>query len=306
MSEIRSLIEVVCAMSLAGSTVVVGKLLSARIPVFLSMELSLCAALVAILPAQIARRHELRLLEGRELAWMFLQALFGIVLFRALTLYGLRLTSAISAGVITSAAPAVMAVLAATLLKERIGWAGIVGVFLSVSGLLLVNLWGQGARGGPGYLAGNLLVLAAMFCEALLTVFRKSSGGRIGSVTNTTVLVAMSAVMSLPLALRDLDGFRLDRIDVVGWVSVVYYGAVATNIAYVLWGRGSLRIPATMTGLATAALPVTALVLSALVLGEHLGPVHALGAAAVIAGILIGSMRPPTPALTSPSSRGEK
>jgi drug/metabolite transporter (DMT)-like permease len=290
--EIRGLIEVVLAMALAGSTVVVGKLLSVRIPVFLSMELSLCAALVAILPAQIARRHELRLLKGRELAWMFLQALFGIVLFRGLTLYGLRLTSAISAGVIMSAGPAVMAILAATALRERIGAAGMAGVFLTVAGLMLVNLWGQSTRAGPGYLAGNLLVLAAMLCEALLTVFRKSSGGRIGSVTNTTVLVAMSAVMSLPLALRDLRNFSLDRIELVGWVSVIYYGAVATNIAYILWGHGALRIPATLTGLATAALPVTALALSAILLGEHLGPIHLVGAAAVIAGIIVGRKKP--------------
>ena len=165
-SERRGLIEVLCAMSIAGSTVVVGKLLSVRIPVFLAMELSLVAALVAILPAQIVHRRELRLLKGRELAYMFLQAFFGIVLFRALTLYGLRLTSAINAGVITSAAPAVMAVLAAVALRERIGTAGIAGVLLSVTGLLLVNLWGWSASTGAGYLAGNLLVLGAMLCEA--------------------------------------------------------------------------------------------------------------------------------------------
>jgi drug/metabolite transporter (DMT)-like permease len=134
---------------------------------------------------------------------------FGIVLFRALTLYGLRLTSAISAGVITSAAPAVMAVLAAAALRERIGAAGIAGVLLSVAGLLLVNLWGHSASTGAGYLAGNLLVLGAMLCEALLTVFRKSSGGRVGSVTNTTVLVAMSALLTLPPALMDMRGFSL-------------------------------------------------------------------------------------------------
>ncbi len=108
-------------MALAGSTVVAGKLLSARVPVFLSVELTLLAALAAILPAQLTRRHELRQLGLRELGYMALQACFGIVLFRVLTLYGLRLTSAISAGVITSAAPAVMAVLAAVLLGERPG-----------------------------------------------------------------------------------------------------------------------------------------------------------------------------------------
>jgi drug/metabolite transporter (DMT)-like permease len=287
-TEVRGLVEIVLAMAFAGSSVVVGKLLSVRIPVFLSVELSLIAALAAILPAQIARRKELRLLGGRELGWMFLQALFGIVLFRVLTLSGLRFTSAVNAGLITSAAPAVMAVLAAAVLKERIRAAGALGICLTVAGLLLINIWGASAQREPGWLLGNLLVFGATACEALLTIFRKSSGGRIGSVTNTTVLVAMSALMMLPFALLDLRGFALSRIEIVGWLSVIYYGAVATVVAYILWGHGALLIPATRTGIATAALPVSALVLSVIVLGEPLRLVHVIGCAAVIAGIVIG------------------
>ena len=251
---------------------VVGKLLSVRIPVFLSMELSLCAALVAILPAQIARRGELRLLRRRELAYMFLQALFGIVLFRALTLYGLRLTSAVSAGVITSAAPAVMAVLAAAVLRERIGGTGIVGVCLAVAGLLLVNLWGQGAAGGAGYLAGeppragrHALRGAAHRVSKILGRPHRLGDQHDGARRHERA----DGRFPLPSATCADSAWTGSRS--VGWASVIYYGAVATNIAYILWGRGALRISATMTGLATAALPVTAVVLSALVLGEHLG-----------------------------------
>jgi drug/metabolite transporter (DMT)-like permease len=288
--ELRGLLEVVLAMVFAGSSVVVGKLLSVRIPVFLSLELSLCAALVAILPAQLARRHEFRLLGVRDLFYMFLQALFGIVLFRVFTLYGLHFTSALSAGAITSAAPAVMAVIAAVVLREKLGHGSTIGVGLTVAGLIFMNLWGRSPAEGPGSLAGNLLVLAATVCEALLTVFRKGSGGRTGSITNTTVLVAMSGVMMLPFAFLDLRGFPLTKIDAVGWISVIYYGAVATVIAYILWGHGTLRIPAYRTGIATAALPVSAVVLSALVLGEPLVPRYLAGCAAVIAGIIMGNL----------------
>jgi drug/metabolite transporter (DMT)-like permease len=289
--ETRGMVEVLLAMALAGSSVVIGKILSVRIPVFLSVELSLCAALAAILPAQIVKRRELRLLRPRELLSMFFQALFGIVLFRALTLSGLRLTSAMSAGVITSAAPVAMALLARAVLGERIGKAGTVGICLAVSGLLFLNLSGAAGGARTGHLAGNLLVVAATVCEALLTIFRKTSGGRIGSITNTTVLVAMSAVMMLPPALRDMRSFDLAGVGTVGWLSVIYYGAVATVIAYILWGDGALRIPASRTGIATAALPVTALFLSALVLGEPLRLPHLAGCAAVITGIIIGRKR---------------
>jgi drug/metabolite transporter (DMT)-like permease len=102
--------------------------------------------------------------------------------------------------------------------------------------------------------------------------------------------VLMSAVMVLPFAALDLRRFALWQIDTVGWLSVLYYGAVATVIAYILWGHGALLIPANRTGIATAALPVAALVLSALVLGEPLAPVHLAGCAAVLAGIMLGSL----------------
>ncbi len=289
-AERRGLLEVVLAMAFAGSSVVVGKLLATRVPVFLSVELSLCAALVAILPAQLARRNELRLLRPRELGYMFLQAVCGIVLFRVFTLYGLHFTSALNAGIITSAAPAVMAILAAVVLGERPGRGPLVGICLSVAGLTAINLWGPSPAEGRGSLPGNLLVLGATVCESLLTIFRKQSGGRIGSVTNTTVLVAMSAVLMLPFALIDLHRFPLRQIGTVGWLSILYYGAVATVIAYILWGHGALRIPANRTGIATAALPVTAVILSALVLGEPLGPAHVAGSVTVIAGIVVANL----------------
>ncbi len=282
------LVEIIAAMTLAGSSVVVGKILATRIPVFLSAELSLCAALISILPLQIVKRRELSLLCPRELGSMFLQALFGIVLFRVLTLYGLHFTPASQAGLVTSMAPLVMSALAFLILKERPGPRGILGAALALAGLAVVNVQGFLSLSGTGFLRGNSLVLGATVCEALLTIFRKSSGSRIGSVTNTTVLVAMSAVMLLPFALMDARGFHPSAVGTAGWISVAYYGAVATVIAYILWGDGALRIPANRTGIATAAMPVSALALSALLLHEPVGIVHVAGCAAVVACIIVG------------------
>jgi drug/metabolite transporter (DMT)-like permease len=287
-SEMRGLLEVVGAMILAGSSVVVGKILSTRVPVFLAAEASLCAALLAIAPAQIARRAELSRVGRRELAYMFLQAAFGIVAFRVLTLHGLRFTSASSAGLITSASPVIMALLAALLLRERPGPREWAGIGITIAGLLLVN----GAAGAePGALLGNLLVLGATACEALLTILRKSSGGRIGSVTNTTILAAMSALMLLPFALLDLRSFPLSAMDPTAWAAIIYYGAFATVIAYILWGHGALLIPASRTGMATAAMPVSAVLLSVIVLGERLSVACIIGCAAVVGGIVVGTPR---------------
>ncbi len=278
-------------MMFAGSSIVVGKILAVRAPVFLSAELSLVAALAVLLPLQLARRQELLRLTAREIKFMFLQALFGIVLFRVFTLYGLRFTSAIHAGIITSASPAVMAVFAALFLKEHLSWRRGLGIVLVIAGLCTINLYGLKMSSGTGFLLGNLLVGAAVACEALLTIFRKSAGARTSSITNTTVLVALSLLLLAPFALLDLRAFRLAAIDSLGWLSLLYYGAVATVIAYILWGAGALRIPANQTGLATAVMPISAVVLSTLILKEELSWIHVAGCTAVVAGIVCGSTK---------------
>jgi len=297
----RGHLEVMLAMALAGSSVVVGKILSVRVPVVLSAELSLCAALVVLLPLQAARRRELGLLGRRDLGWMFLQALFGMVLFRVLTLNGLRFTTAVPAGLITSASPAVMGILSAAIMRERIGPLGILGIALTVAGLALTNLSGIRAA-QDRFMLGSLLVLGAVVCESLLTVFRKLSGGRIGSITNTTMLVSMSAAMLLPFAIADLGRFPISSIQVSEWLAMIYYGAVATVIAYILWGHGALLIPAARTGMATAMMPVSALVLSAIVLKESLTPLSIGGCAAVVAGIIAGSVRAPHLCAAAPAA----
>jgi drug/metabolite transporter (DMT)-like permease len=287
---VLGLFEVSLAMVFAGSSVVVGKLLATRIPVFLSAELSLCAALLAILPLQIARRRELARVDRRQIGSMLLQALFGIVLFRVLTLTGLRHTSAVHAGIITAAAPAVTALLAVLLLRERLRVPAVAGIVLTVAGLVVVNLR-RAPEGSGGLQIGNLMVGAAVACEALLTILRRSSGGRVGAVTNATILIAASALMLMPFAINDVRHFPLREIDPVGWLSVGYYGAVATVIAYILWGDGAVRIPANRSGIAMAAMPVSSLALSALVLGEPVGWLQLAGCVVVMGGIVLGGLR---------------
>ena len=110
---------VVLAMVLAGTSVVIGKAVAESISVSLIGFVSLLFALAAMLPLQVFRIGELRRLTRRDILFMVLQALFGIVLFRLLTLLGLRLTSAVDAGIILSTTPGVMTLSAIILLRER-------------------------------------------------------------------------------------------------------------------------------------------------------------------------------------------
>ncbi len=278
--------EIIIAFSLAGSSIVVTKLLSVRVPVFTTGVLSLIAAFLCMLPAQWAKRRELKQLNQREIGLMLLQALSGIVLFRILTLYGLRYTSAADASIITAATPATMALLSVILLKEKLQLNVILGVLAALGALALINIGSLDSSEASTSFFGNLLIACAIVCEVMLTIFRRLTKINISSITNTTLLSLFSIFMMLPMALYELQNYEIQQMNRQDWLAIIYYGSVATAAAYILWGDGALRIPASYTGVACVSMPISALLLSSLILGEILTPLHITGCLLAVAGIL--------------------
>ena len=66
--------------------------------------------------------------------------------------------------------------------------------------------------------------------------------------------------------------------------------------------RGLPYVETWLAGLATAAMPVAALAMSALYLGETIGPARLAGAALVIAGIVLGALSPQAGKGTGPGA----
>ena len=94
-------------MALAGSSVVVGKIVIGVFPVFLSQTITLLISLVGIFPlAWLIEGNVFKIqFQKRDFLFLFLQALTGMFLFRVFLLYGLKFTSATEGGIITQQRP---------------------------------------------------------------------------------------------------------------------------------------------------------------------------------------------------------
>lgn len=278
--------QLALAMLLAGSSVVLSKVVAAHVPVFLANTLILlptCAALLLV-----ARRVEGPLKVPRG-AWgpLALQALFGVVLFRALLFYGVPLTSAASAGILTSAVPAVTALLAWPILRERPNRRGAAGVLLTVLGVLALTVPGANAGGGNRPLLGAALVLGAVVGEALWNVLSRVSGARLGPFTATALVTAFALAMFLPAGLAQARSFDFSGLTPADGLAMLYYGLFATACAYTLWFAGVRFVTASAAAVYTGWLPVSAVALSALVLHEPLTVWHGVGLACVVVATLV-------------------
>ncbi|MTI84108.1 MAG: DMT family transporter [Firmicutes bacterium] len=285
-NKIPAYLCLAAAMAIAGSSVVVGKILTLRLPVFLIACGSLLTALLVLLPLTWRAHKGFPRISISDLKILSLQAFTGIVLFRVFFLYGLRMTSAVAGGIITSVLPAVVGLISFLFLKEKLEWRKISGILFAVAGVLTVNTIGlSNTDMVNGSIMGNLLVLLAVVGEALFVILQKKVSKEVSPLTRTTLVSLFGFIFFLPLAVY--EGLYFD-FALVSWpdcVAITYSGVVVTGIAYILFFKGALAVPATTIGVFGGFMPISSVLLSSLILGETLLFHHLLSLGLVLAGI---------------------
>ena len=156
------------SMSLTGSYVALSKPLVHVLPVFLLAWMRFGIAAVAMLP-WLKKPPDEAPLTGKTRLLLFLESFLGNFLFSICMLYGISMTSAVSAGVVLSGIPAVIAVMSWLFLRERTGRRMWLAVACAVVGVALLALSKSGSANAAGAAAnavlGNLLVFGAVVCE---------------------------------------------------------------------------------------------------------------------------------------------
>ncbi|RYF29845.1 MAG: DMT family transporter [Comamonadaceae bacterium] len=286
-------------MSLVGSYVALSKPLVAVIPVFLLAWLRFGIG-------GLAMAHWLRKpadeapMTPRTRRLVFLESFLGNFLFSICMLYGVSMTSAVSAGVIMAAIPAVVALMSWAFLKERIGvktWAAVACAALGIGLLALARPAHGAAEGSAGmHWLGNLLVFGAVICEASYAVIGKKLTGALGPRRITSLINLWGFALVTPFGLYQALSFDFSAVTGGIWMLLVFYALAASIWTVWLWMTGLKVVPASQGGVFTVMLPVSAALVGVLVLGEKLDPVQALAFAIALVGVVLATLpagRPP-------------
>ncbi|WP_083301064.1 DMT family transporter [Jeongeupia sp. USM3] len=280
----------IASMLMVGSNVGIGKAIVATMPVLLFALLRFVVGVSVLLP--VFRLSRLRRVSRAEWFNLFLQALFGTFLFTLLMLYGVRHTSALAAGVITSTIPAVVILLAWAVLRETPSRRALLAVALAMGGVLIVNV----ARGGGsdgGSLLGNLLVLGAVCCESLYVILSRRLTQTLPAIEICAYTHAIGLLLMLPFGVSAAWSFDFASVDAGTWALVLWYGLAASVFSFWLWMKGIRHVPGQLAGVFTAVLPVAAAGYGIVFLGEQPTLVHGIALACVLAGIVIASLQAP-------------
>lgn len=277
------------AMIIVGSSVVFGKMITNAFPVFLASGLRFGIASAMMLPILLKYEKNLFQISAKDFINLFAMAFCGQFVFTVLVLLGLRYTSAIEAGIITSTTPAMMAAVTYLLFREKPGVRILLGIFMVVAGIVIVNGFADAAATSvqAPHVFGNMLMMGAVAGEAFFLLFRKRISSHISNLALTGYLCFLGFILFLPLSLMQALSFDFRSVSPLAWGAILYFGAVFTVLAYLFWFQGVARVSGNTAGVFTALMPVSAVLLSCIFLKEALTGYHILGGTLIIVAILL-------------------
>lgn len=282
--------QVALAMAIVGSSIAVGKIISAEMPVFLASFLRFAVASLFILPLNHVMAGRLQLPTRRESMLLGMQALFGVFLFSVCLIMGLKRTSAVNAGVILGMLPAVTALLSVLILRERLNLRYLIGIGFSVFGAVLLESRSGQLSGLDAGVIGMLLILGAVACEALFGVIGKLSGVTLPAITITTWITLIGVALFAPFAAFEAWHFDFGAVSLKTWLLLLYYAVVVTVIGFSLFYLGLSKVSAAAAGVHMAWAPLSAMLIAVVFLGEPFGLPDLLSAASVLAAVIIISL----------------
>ena len=288
------------SMALVGSYVALSKPLAAIFPVLLLAWLRFGIGGVAMLH-WLKKPPDEPPLTPRTRRLLFLESFLGNFLFTLCMITGVKLTTAVSAGVILAAIPAAVAVLSWLFLRERVAprvWAG---VACAVLGIALVALSKQElpapfpsalAPSGAAHLAwlGNLLLIGAVLCEASYAVIGKSLTASLSPRRISALINGWGFVLSTPFGLWLAWRFDFGAVPASMWVLLVFYALAACMWTVWLWMTGLKSVPAAQAGVFTVLLPISAAAVGVVVLGERLSTLQLLAYGVALTGVLLATL----------------
>jgi len=270
-----------------GSTYVVTKEVVETLPPLTLAFARVAIAAIVLLPFAIIRRR--RREAALALPWRVVASLgfVGVALYYALFNVALAHTSASQGALVQSCIPAITALVALSWLRERATGRRWWGIALSVLGVAVVFAGAPGGTQGSASL-GNALMFASVICWGVYTSLAKRAAN-MDAVAVTFGATAAAALMLAPAAAFELAWAGVPRLDAAAWMGVLYLGAGASGLAYLLYNAALRYMDAGQAGVYMNLVPVIGVVSGVVALGEPLSRRALFGGALVLTGVWVTS-----------------
>ncbi len=170
---------------------------------------------------------------------------------------------------------------------ESVNWKKSLGVIVSLLGVIFMTTNLDFASITEGALISDLLVIAAGIAWAVFIVYNKTLATDSNTVQVVTWLLLFTVLPLLPIG--PYSAGILASLPLDAWIAIIYTAIMCWVVPYYLWLKGLKHLSPVTSAIVLLTEIVVAVVISTLFLGEAFTIISGVGAALIVAAILLVS-----------------
>jgi drug/metabolite transporter (DMT)-like permease len=279
-----------------GSTFIAGRIVSAQMSAPVAALGRFVIATTTLLLLVLVLEHGLPRLSWRKWLQFTLLGAIGVATYALLFMYALQTVTASRGALIMALIPAATLVGGALFLHEPLSRPRVLGIALALVGVAVDLGDGNPLRMFTGPVGiGEIAMFGCVLAWSAYTLLGKRVLGEGMSPLVATTFAALTGTVILALASAVLGEFALPKADWKGWLSLAFMGVLGTAIAYFWFFDGVELIGPARAAVFINLVPVVAIILGVVLLGEPLKWSMVVGAAMVVSGVWIINRAPASP-----------
>jgi len=240
---------------------------------------------IVFLTLLIVKPNKFSKIQKKDIIPIFLVGFLGIILYHFGLNYGEQYISASAASVIIATIPIFVVILAAIFLKEKITLKVVLGVLLSLVGVVVISTVGRSdTLLEVKYISGALAVLLAAVLGAGYTVAGKKMLQRYSALSLTVYVCLLGSLGLIPFISSSLFE-EVAAMSLTGWSVVIFLGVFPTVIGYVLWYVALEIKSASEISVYLYFVPVLSTIISYIFFRDEITWLFVFGGALVILGL---------------------
>ncbi len=224
-------------------------------------------------------------IEKADYPRLILSSLMGVAFNQMMFFTGLNHTTPVDAAIINSANPIIVLVFAAWLLNDRIGASRLTGIFLGLTGALMLILLGNPLTLKGGHFTGNMFIVANTAAWSLYLVVAKPLMVKYNPLVMMKWMFLIAFLGVFPFTIRQAMDINFSSFDTYTWLSLLYIIVGTTFMAYFLVTYSLKRLSAPVVAYYTYIQPIIVAVIGIIVFSELISWVKAVSGLLVFAGI---------------------
>lgn len=217
---------------------------------------------------------------------LVLVGLVGNTMYQVFFIIGIDWTLAGNTSLILGTVPVFVALFSWFFAVEDVGGKGWVGVTLSLAGIgLVVAGSAANVEFGGASVRGDVVILIAALAWSIYTVMSRPLVRKYGALPVTAVTMWFGAAGLVFVSTPSLIQQDWGSVGWPAWVSLMYSSVFSIGVAYLLWNYSVKHVGSTRTAVYSNTIPIVALVIAWVSIGEVPVPLQVAGAVAIVAGV---------------------